>query len=309
MDRLDLYALFVRIAECGSFTKAAEAAGISRSAASMAIAALEARLGTRLLNRSTRRVSVTEEGRALAERCRRLLNDADEAEAMFRPSGSPHGLVRAGMPGRLGRRVVAPCLGEFLDRHPGVDVELRLADRSIDLVGSGVDCTVRVGELADSTLVARRLGRIEFINVASPAYLAEHGTPLHPRDLGAHRMVRFVPPSGGRPERFEWQEPAGPRHLEVPGRVLVDSAEAQIACALAGLGLIQIPAYDVRDDLARGALVEILPQWRAEAWPVHLLFPARDHMTRRVAVFADWLGALVRGAVACPQPGAAGMSS
>ena len=294
MDRIDLFRIFVRLVECGSFTRTADMLGLSRSSVSVAIQALEARMGVRLLNRTTRRVAVTHEGSLFYERCRAVVADVEEAEALFRPGGGPRGQLRVDLPGRIGRLIVAPRLPEFLDRHPGITVSLGITDRTVDLLQEAVDCVLRVGPLRETGRIVRTVGLLPLINVASPAYLDVYGVPRAPADLVHHRMVRYASPSTGRVEGFEWVAAGEIGEIAMEGRVTVNSAEAQIACCLAGLGLIQIPAYDVQRHLARGELVEILPSHRAEPLPMNILFPDRRTVPHRAKIFADWLEGLMR---------------
>lgn len=295
MDRIDLFATFARVVECASFTRAAATLGVPRSSVSTAIRLLEDRLGTRLLHRTTRHVSPTQDGLVFYERCLRLLAEVEEAEGLFREGDDkPVGKLRVDVPGRVGRLIVAPALPSFLERYPGIELELGVTDRAVNLVEDSVDCVLRVGELSDSSLIARHLGKLRLINVASPAYLARRGVPTRPADLPAHQVVRYVSPSTGAAEEWQWQDGGETRRLLLPGRVTVNSAEAYIACCLAGLGLIQIPAYDVVDHLAAGELVEVMPDHRAEAMPVALLYPHRQHRSPRLQAFAEWLEPLLR---------------
>lgn len=290
MDRIDLFRVFARVVETTSFTRAAETLNLPRSTVSTAIQELEARLGARLLARTTRSVTPTTDGRAFYDHCLRLIADVEEAENLFRHEGStPRGLLRVNLPGRIGRLLVAPRLPEFLGRYPGIDIALGVTDRAVNLVEDGIDCVLRVGPLHDSGLIARRLGDLALVNVAAPAYLARHGVPQVPADLAHHQAVRYASPSTGRIEEWEWEEGGATHSLSMAGRVTVNSAEAFIACCVAGLGLIQIPAYDVADLLHAGALVEVLPRWRAAPLPMALLYPHRKHLSRRIQVFADWL--------------------
>ena len=264
---------------------------IPRSTVSTMVAGLEARLGTRLLNRTTRKVSPTNDGLAFYERCLRLLADSEELDGMFRIDGSgPSGKLHVDVPGRIGRLIVAPALPDFLARYPRIDIQLGVTDRAVDLIGENVDCALRVGELPDSSLVARSLGVLALVNVASPSYLARHGTPYSPADLeSGHLAVRYASPSTGRPEAWEWIEHGTIRSRMLPARVTVNGSEGYIACCLAGLGLIQIPAYDVRNHLLAGELVEVLPDYRCKPLPMHLVYPHRRHLSYRVQLFADWL--------------------
>ncbi|PSH65230.1 LysR family transcriptional regulator [Phyllobacterium sophorae] len=295
MDRIDLFRTFARVVECASFTRAADTLGLPRSSVSAAVIALEARVGARLLHRSTRRVSPTQDGAAFYERCIRLIADVDEAEGLFRQTSvGPAGKLRIDVPGRIGRLIIAPALPEILARYPQLDIDLSVTDRAVNLVEEGVDCALRVGPLGDSGLIARKIGNLPLVNVASPSYLAQYGTPGVPDDLVEHLAINYASPSTGRVEDWEWIEKDEVRTLPMPGRVTVNNAEAYIACCLAGLGLIQIPAYDVKRHLDAGELVEVMPDYRAAPMPMALLYPHRQHLSRRLQVFADWLDELLK---------------
>lgn len=295
MDRIDLFRIFTRVVEVASFTRAANSLGLPRSSVSTAVAELEGRVSARLLHRTTRRVVPTQDGTVFYERCLRVIADVEETESLFREDeAKPSGKLRVDVPGRIGRIIVAPALPDFLDEYPDIDITLGVTDRAVDLVEESVDCVLRVGSLSDSGLIARTIGTLSLINVASRDYLARHGTPQTPADLGGHWAVNYASPSTGRVEPWEWVEDGHLRARPVSGRVTVNSAEAYIACCLAGLGLIQIPAYDVRQHLDAGELVEVLPGHRAEPMPMTLLYPHRQHLSRRVRVFADWLEALLQ---------------
>ncbi len=259
---------------------------------------LEGRLGTRLLHRTTRRVAPTQDGAAFYERCLRLIADVEDAEALFRAAPSQAiGRLRVDMPGRIGRLIVAPALPGFLDRYPGIEIEIGMTDRAVNLVEDGADCVLRVGAQSDPGLTARPLGTLALINVASPAYLARHGTPRTPRDLDEHWSIAYASPSTGRVEPWEWLEAGGLHRMAVRSRVTVNSAEGSIACCLAGLGLIQIPEFDVRRHIEAGELVEIMPDHRAEPMPMALLYLPRRHLLRRLQVFVAWLETLLQAAI------------
>ncbi|CAM5202005.1 DNA-binding transcriptional regulator, LysR family OS=Bosea thiooxidans OX=53254 GN=ARD30_11060 PE=3 SV=1 [Bosea thiooxidans] len=295
MDRIDLFRIYARVVECESFTQAAKALGLPRSSVSAAVAALEQRIGARLLHRTTRRVSATPDGTAFYEHCARLVADVEETEALFRHSAaSPAGRLRIDVPGRIGRLIVAPALPDFFTRYPEIEIDLSVTDKAANLIEDGIDCVLRVGPLSDFGLIARPVGELPLINVASPGYLAAHGTPTHPGELDGHLAVNYASPTTGRIEPWEWLENDMLQLRALPGRVTANSAEAYIACCLAGLGLIQIPAYDVAEHLAAGELVEVMPRHRAAPMPMTLLYPHRRHLSRRLQVFADWLVALLR---------------
>jgi len=299
LDRIDLFRVFTRVVDAGSFTRAADSLGLPRSSVSAAVAELEGRVGARLLHRTTRKVAPTLDGAAFYERCLRVIADVEETERLFRQGDAkPSGKLRVDVPGRIGRLVVAPALPAFLDEFPGIDLILGATDRAVDLVEESVDCVLRVGPLTDSGLIARTVGTLPLINVASPGYLARHGLPAGPDDLANHWAVNYASPASGRVEAWEWMEGGNLHTLPMRARVTVNSAEACIACCLAGLGLVQIPAYDVRRHLEAGELVEVMPDHRAEPLPMTLLYPHRRHLSHRVRVFADWLERLLRQQVA-----------
>ncbi len=302
MDRIELCRIFVRVVDCAGFTRAADQLNLPRSTVSEAVRALEQRLGTRLLHRTTRQVTPTQDGLLFHARCQQLVADMDEAEQLFRQSPQAlSGRLKVDVPGRIGRLIIAPALPAFLQAHPRIDVELGITDRSIDLVEDGVDCALRVGPLQDSRLVARRIGQLPLINVASAGYLAAHGVPAHPRQLEAHWGVLYASPGSGRVEPWEWREQDALHTVPLRGRVTVNSAEAYIACCAAGMGLIQIPAYDVRDELADGRLLDVMPGFRAEPMPMHLLFPHRRHPSQRLQVFAAWLQGVMEAVLAAQR--------
>lgn len=294
MDRIDLLRIFVRVVDCASFSQAASTLGLPRSSVSTAVQMLEARLGTRLLHRTTRKVAPTQDGLAFHERCLRLLGDYEEIEGLFRQQASrPRGKLRIDVPGRFGRLIIAPALPDFFARYPEIELVLGVTDRAVDPLQESVDCVIRVGQPGDTGLIARPIGELALINCASPAYLARHGTPTTIAALKDHLAVRYASPSSGRVEEWEHAEAGGQRSMMLRGQVTVNSAEAYIACCLAGLGLIQIPAYDVAEHLARGELVEVLPDQRPSPMPLTLLYPPRQHLSRRLQVFIEWVTALL----------------
>jgi DNA-binding transcriptional LysR family regulator len=290
MNRTAAMQLFVRIAELGSFSRAAEDRGLPKASASSAVQQLESALGTRLLHRTTRRVELTQDGRAFYERARDLLTDLDELESMFRPAARGlRGRLRVDMPTGSARNYVIPRLPEFLAAHPELELELSSTDRRVDPVREGFDCVLRVGSVGDVNLIARPLGQFQVMTCASPAYLAQYGTPRTPQDLAGHRLVHYVTAFGAPADEFEYFDGTRYRTLPLPGALTVNNAEAYEAACLAGLGLIQVPGRGVRRLIEQGRLVEVLPAYRAEAMPVTLLYAARRNLSQRVQVFMQWL--------------------
>jgi DNA-binding transcriptional LysR family regulator len=290
MDRIEAMRVFARVAETRSFTAASRSLGRSKASVSQTVAMLEERVGARLLQRTTRRVELTRDGALFHERCRDLLTDFEELETLFVQSDqSLSGRIRVDMSSRTARFTVIPRLPLFLARHPGIQVELGVTDRAVDLVREGYDCVVRGGEVGESGLVARRIGEVPVINCASPRYLEEHGRPRTLDDLDRHYLVHYTPTLGQKPEGWEYQEGGEWKERPMRGRIAVNSADAYVAACLAGLGLIQTPRSSLEEDLQAGRLIEVLPRHRARPMPITILYPHRRHLSRRVRAFMDWL--------------------
>jgi DNA-binding transcriptional LysR family regulator len=289
MDRFDAMKAFTRIVECRSFTQAARDLGLPRSSVTDAVKQLEARLGVRLLQRTTRHVSPTLDGEAYYQRCVALLADLEEADAAF-VGAQPKGLVRVEVQGTLARRVVLPRLPEFLERYPGIELYMSEGDRFVDLVREGVDCVLRSGEPRDSDMVGRRVALLEEVTCASPAYLARHGMPESIEALQhGHRMVGFRSSLTGSLMPLEFTVGREVRHVVLPTTMSVNGAETFVAAARLGLGLIQAPRYHLEEDFRRGSLVLVLPQYPPTPTPVSLLYPRNRQLAPRVRVFIDWL--------------------
>lgn len=290
MKTIEGLQIFVRVAELSSFTQAAEQLALPKARVSTVVQQLEGQLGTRLLHRTTRKVQLTQDGQAFYERCKDLLADVDELQGMFQQGvQSLRGRLRVDMPTLIARDQVIPRLPEFLAAHPQLSIELSSTDRRVDVVREGFDCVLRVGELVDAGLVARPVGELQQINCASPAYLARHGTPETLDDLASHRLVHYVPTLGAKPRGWEYVHDGRTRSLAMPGALIVNSTEAYQAACVAGLGLVQAPAAGLASWVARGLLVEVMPQHRAPSLPVTLLYANRRNLPQRVQVFMAWL--------------------
>ncbi|HSC79921.1 MAG TPA: LysR family transcriptional regulator [Chitinolyticbacter sp.] len=290
MEQLAAMRVYLRVAELASFTQAAEQLGLPKASISAAVQQLENQLGARLLHRTTRRVQMTQDGQAYYERCRDLLADMDELQAMFQAGeGDLAGRLRVDLPAASARMYVLPRLPEFLAAHPRIELELSSTDRRVDLVREGFDCVMRVGALVDSSLIARRLGRFQMVNCASREYVARYGLPGTLADLAQHRLVHYAATLGAKAAGFEYVTPDGVAFLAMAGVITVNNSEAYQAASRAGLGIIQLPRVGVADALASGELVELLPDWRAEPMPVSLLYANRRHLPRRVQAFMAWL--------------------
>jgi DNA-binding transcriptional LysR family regulator len=295
MDKIHAMQLFVRVAELASFSRAAESLSLPRGSVSRQIQALEDELGTRLLHRTTRRVQLTQDGMVYYERARDLLANLDELDTLFqRDPASISGRLRVDMPVPVATKMVLPRLPAFLQKHPGIELELSSSDRLVDVIQEGFDCVVRIGELSDSGLVARSLGQLTVLNCASPDYLTRFGWPESPEDLASHALVHYVPTMGIRPQGFEIWRDGQSQWIKTGGVVTVNSTESYHAACLAGLGIIQAPRVGVREALRSGKLVEILPQYRASPMPVSLIWPHRRNLSRRVHLFMAWLSEIMK---------------
>jgi len=298
VNQIETMQIFIRVAELASFTAAAEALGLPKASASIAVQQLENQLGTRLLHRTTRKVQLTQDGQVFFERSLDLLADMEELQGLFRSEPAAlRGRLRVDMPLSLAREVVLPRLPEFLAQHPELHVELSSTDRRVDLVREGFDCVVRVGVLGDSSLIARPLGHYRMINCVSAGYVAQHGTPRVLEDLASHQLVHYVPLLGARSQGFEYIDPAAPettQHLQMPGAVTVNNSDAYLNACRAGLGIIQVPEAGMRPYLESGELVEILPQHRPAPMPVSLLYANRRHLPKRVQLFMTWITELMQ---------------
>ncbi|HEX2554905.1 MAG TPA: LysR family transcriptional regulator [Microvirga sp.] len=297
MDRLDELQILVAIAETGSLAAAARRLGRSAPAVTRGLAQLEGRVGLRLVERTTRRLAVTEAGRELAEQGRRIL--AEYEASLSAPSDAPlRGLVRVTAPLVFGRRHVTPVVASFLQRHPGIEVELVLHDRNLDLIEERLHVGVRIGSLKDSTLVARRVGAVRRVLVASPTYLARRGMPAAPEDLAEHDTILAT---GANPAD-EWTLGRAERRrtVRIAPRLRVNEIEAALVAVRAGHGIARVLSYQVFDDLADGRLVRILPDFEPDAIPVQLVVPNARAMAPKVRAFFDHA---VQGLEGLPQIG------
>lgn len=290
MDKIHAMQLFIRVAELESFSRAADTLGLPKGSVSRQIQAQENLLGTQLLHRTTRRVSLTQDGMVYYERAKDLLANLDELDGLFQSDPtSISGRLRVDMPVAVARNLVIPKLPSFLQQYPGIELELSSSDRLVDVIREGFDCVVRVGTLKDSGLIARTLGKLSIINCASPDYLARFGYPENLDDLASHAVIHYAVNLGTRPQGFEFFNGDATVWVKTGGILTVNSTETYHAACLAGLGIIQVPRVGVREALRAKKMVEILPQYRAEPMPVSLIYPHRRNLSRRVHLFMEWL--------------------
>lgn len=291
-DRLGSIVAFVRVAEQGSFANAGKALGISASAVSKSVAKLEERLQLRLFQRTTRALSLTDEGRLFFERCHRILAELDDAERSMRErAATPTGVLRVELPAALGRLRIAPALGTLTKRYPKLRVEASFNDQLTDLIEAGLDAVVRIGEPRDSRLMVRRVGTVRYIVCAASAYIDAHGEPRTPEDLGRFDCIGRVPHNGS--SRATWKfassENGQPFERDVAGMLSFDSNDVIIDAGLAGAGLVQLHTYMAEPYLRSGQLVQVLREFAAEGPPISVLFPSNRHLAPKVRIFIDFV--------------------
>lgn len=289
MDSLTDIAVFTQVVDSGSFTAAAERLSLSKSVVSKYVTRLEDRLGARLLNRTTRRLSLTDSGRALHARASHILADLDDAEqAVTSAHGELRGRLRIAAPVSFGLQHLAPAVNAFLEAHKALTIDIDLNDRQINIVEEGFDMAVRAGYLEDSTLIARRLSSVRRVVVASPGYLAEHGTPTEPHELAQHWGLNYA----NMPRHLQWrfQTPQGKTITpQVPLRLQTNNGEMQISAAEAGLGITVLPTFICHQAITDGRLVPILCDYEQPAEGLYAVYPPGRFLTRRVRAFSEFL--------------------
>lgn len=293
MDQLLAIRAFARVVEAGSFTKAADTLGMPNASLTKSIQSLEAHLRVKLLQRTTRRVSVTPEGAQYYEKTQRLLKELDDIDASFSAAQSrPRGHLRVDMGSSVASLILLPALPLFSTQYPDIRIDLGVSDKHVNLIGDNVDCVIRGGELTDLSLVGRQVGSASWVTCATPAYLREHGTPRHPSELKeGHRIVQYLSTRTGRgmPLNFE----KNGEKVEVGGRsVGVNESSAHVAAGVAGLGVIQTFRYAAAPHLASGALVPILEKWQPSRYPFYVVYPSNRYVSNRLRVFIDWTAEL-----------------
>jgi DNA-binding transcriptional LysR family regulator len=293
MDRFEAMRVFCKVVEVGSFAGAAARLDMSTSAVSRQLAQLEALLDARLLNRTTRRISLTENGRAYYERCLQLLADLEETEEMVGThTSSPRGTLRLTAPISFGASHLAPALGEYARLHPAMKFDVMLADRAVDLIEDGLDLAIRVGNLGSQNLVARQIGSTRMMLCASPHYLAERGTPQTPEALAGHNCLTYAYASNSNLWRFERAGEA-PREIRVTGSIHANNGSVLGELAAAGLGITHAPDFILGPLVVQGRLVEILNGWQTRSLPISAAYSSRKHLSAKVRSFVsfmeDWL--------------------
>jgi LysR family transcriptional regulator for bpeEF and oprC len=294
MDQVAAMRAFVKVVESGSFTRSSSALGMPKATLTKLVQGLESHVQTKLLHRTTRRVTVTPDGAAYYERVVRLLADLDELDAsMTLSQATPRGRLRIDVSASLALLTIIPALPDFHARYPDIQIDIGVTDRPVDLIGENVDCVLRGGELKDQSLIARRVAEVRFITCAAPSYLARYGEPAHPTDLEkTHYVVGYFSPGSGHahPLSFVRQD----EEHELIGRCIVslNDGNAYVAAALAGLGVIQAPTFMIQHHLDAGALKLVLTDWTAFTMPLYVVYPPNRHLSNKVRVFVDWVAEL-----------------
>ncbi|TPG05878.1 LysR family transcriptional regulator [Rhodanobacter glycinis] len=294
MDRLQSMLYFVRVVTLKSFSRAAAELGVSAATVTTHVRQLEQALGVRLLDRNTRSLKLTEAGAIYVEHCRQVLGDIRHMETLLAPRGKAlRGVLRADVPVVLGRRIIAPQLPAFLRRYPQITLELSMENRSDDLIGRDWDCAIRIGELPDSSLVARRLGTVRWITCAAPAYLERAGEPRTPEDLLRHNCLGFMPVGERTPVPWQFVRDGRTAHVAVRGNVLMDSLDPLLDAAVAGVGMVQVDASTARALLADHRLQRVLADFEADGPPITLIASGRRQMPPKVAAFGEFVAGLL----------------
>jgi DNA-binding transcriptional LysR family regulator len=288
MDRFDAMRVFIRIVERRSFSRAADDLGLPRSSVTDAVKGLEARLGVRLLQRTTRQVSPTLDGEAYYQRCVSLITDLEDAEGAF-VGAKPSGLIRVDMHGTLARYFLMPGLPRFREMYPDICLHFGEAHQPLDMIREGFDCILRAGELVDGPLIKRQVAMLDRGAFASPGYLERFGTPRTPDELDGHRMVGFLPADTAEIRPLAFRVGGEIRRLSLPVTMKVTGPETNVVAACQGLGLIQVPHYRVVSELATGALVEVLADFPPTQLPVHVLYSHTRQLSPRLRVFIEWV--------------------
>lgn len=290
MNKLHAMSVFVHVVQASGFKRAADIMQIPKATVSSLVQQLEADLAVKLLHRTTRQISVTAEGAVYYEHCVRILADVNMVEdSLSHTRMRSGGRLRVDISSSLAQRVIIPALPDFLERYPDISVELACGDREADLIEEGVDCAIRFGQLPDSGLIARRIGLLSFITAAAPAYLSRYGRPSHPNELAHHRCVAYFSSTNGR--AFPWIFVRDGERIELPppGPISVNDAGSYLSAGVAGLGVVQLPAFLLNSMYATGQLEPLLEGWSSDPLPVHAVYPHNRHLSGKVRVFVDWI--------------------
>lgn len=291
MDQLSAIRAFARVVEAGNFTRAAASLDMPNATLSKQVQELEAHLGVRLLQRTTRRVTVTPEGQDYYAKAVRVLRDLEDIDSSFNIARSkPRGHLRIDVGGSTARDVLIPLLPDFMVRYPEIRIDLGVSDRAVDLIGDNVDCVIRGGALDSSSLIARSIGLAEMVTCATPEYLKQYGVPAYPEELkNGHKLIGYLSTRNGRVVPFRFEHDGQKTEITAEYRIGINESNAHLAACVAGMGIVQTFTYAARAALREGALVEVLKNWRPAPYPFHVVYPHNRHVTQRLRVFIDWL--------------------
>lgn len=299
MDRFSALKVFTRVVETNSFTRAADSLDMPNATISKTIQQLEAHLGTRLLQRTTRRITVTPEGLEYYDKALRILTELDEIDASFKTSSAkPKGHLRIAIGGSTARDVLVPLLADFMTIYPDIRIDLQVADKPSDLISGNIDCAIRGGPMEDSSLIARKIGEATIITCATPGYLKRYGVPAYPDELrNGHRLISYLSPASGRAFPFRFEHNGEKMEIKAEHHLGINESNAHIAAVEAGLGIVQTFTYSLKKALAVGALVQILGKWRPAPYPFHVVYAQNRHVPPRLRVFLEWLAGSFPAAV------------
>lgn len=310
MDQLSAMRVFTRVVETGNFSRAATSLKMPKTTVTTAVQALEAHLGAKLLNRTTRQVVVTTDGALYYERASRILSELDELDGSLSSSqAQPTGKVRIALSGGFADRIIMPALCEFHARYPGIQLDFDIGDRIVDYIAENIDCALRAGTPSDQSLVARKVADLELRTYAAPRYLDRMGMPAHPHDLrSGHLGVGYMKAHEGRVFPMLFRQGEEEVQVQLDYVISVNEFRSYIAAAVSGIGIAQAIDFTVRDHVDRGELVEILPDWPRDPIPLYIVYPQTRHLSNKVRVFVDWLAKRLQETQNC-QPRASVMAN
>jgi len=293
MNKLQAMEVFVQVVDSGGFTRAAEHLQMPKATVTTLIQALEKSLAVKLLHRTTRQISVTADGTAYYEQCLRILSDVREAEeSLSRNRASPSGRLRVDASTGMANYLIIPALPDFFERYPDIVLDLGCSDRPVDMIEEGVDCALRSGNLSDSSLIARRIGVMNFVTCASPGYLAKFGRPTHPSELERHLCVNYFSSKTGKILKWDFTRDGERIELSMQGKMAVNDSNAYVSAILAGIGIGKMPEFRVAPYLTDGRLEILLEDWITDPMPVHVVYPQNRHLSAKVRVFVEWVSEL-----------------
>ncbi len=293
MNKLQAMEVFVQVVDAGGFTKAADNMQLPQATVSTLVQSLELALDVKLLHRTTRQVSVTSDGAAYYERCLRILSDVRDAEESLSSNrANPSGRLRVDTTSGIASDIIVPALSTFFARYPDIVLDLGCSDRPVDLIEEGIDCAIRGGELADSSLIARRVGVLNFVTCATPAYIKQYGKPQHPRDLINHRCINYFASKSGKTYDWDFSRNGETIQMQMPANLAVNDSNAYFSAGMAGLGIMQSAGYVVAPLVKSGELELILEDWTSSPIPLHVVYPQNRHLSAKVRVFVEWVADL-----------------